>query len=377
MIALRLLSVILIFFVSCRSQVQVEPERVRTRWTVADAVQWKQTHPWLRGSNFAPSSAINQLEMWQADSFDSATIDRELGYAESLGFNSMRVFLHNLLWQQDSLGFLNRINTYLSISKRHGIGTVFVLFDGVWNPRPQLGKQPLPKPHVHNSGWVQSPGNQVLADTMLQDGLRGYVQGVIGHFASDNRIDAWDLFNEPENYNNAEYKTYEPAQKERLAERLLSRSFQWARAMQPKQPLTAGVWQGNWSDSTRLTSINRLMLTQSDIISFHNYDGRDTMEARIQSLQQYGRPILCTEYMARPNKSTFQDIMPLLKQYGIGAYNWGFVSGKTNTIYPWDSWTKTYTSEPPLWFHDIFRPDGSPYKPEEVALIKQLTQTNK
>lgn len=371
---LRLMPVIFLLFFSCRSFTSADREKARYRWTNQEADQWKQSHDWLRGSNFIPSTAINQLEMWQAESFDTATIDRELGYAESIGFNSMRVFLHNLLWQQDSAGFLKRMDTYLSIAGKHGIGTVFVLFDGVWNPFPQAGKQPDPKPHVHNSGWVQSPGTKVLADTILQDSLQNYVQGVIGHFANDPRIHAWDLFNEPENYNNAELRTYEPAKKELLAERLLSKSFQWARAVRPRQPLTAGVWQGNWSDSNRLSSINRLMLTESDIISFHNYDGRDSMEARIKSLLQYGRPILCTEYMARPNNSTFQTILPLLKQYGIGAYNWGFVAGKTNTIYPWDSWTKTYTSEPPLWFHDIFRPDGTPYKQDEVALIKQLTE---
>jgi hypothetical protein len=30
-------------------------------------------------------------------------------------------------------------------------------------------------------------------------------------------------------------------------------------------------------------------------------------------------------------------------------------------------------SEPKIWFHDIFRKDGTPYNEEEIKLIKSLT----
>jgi hypothetical protein len=372
MLSYRLL-VFFIFFVSCRtSQSNVEPRR--SRWTTQQAEQWSTSHGWLRGSNFIPSNAINELEMWQGDTFDSATIDRELALAQSLGFNSMRVFLHNLPWQHDSAAFLKRIDQYLEISNRHGIGTMLVLFDGVWNPDPKAGKQPDPKPFVHNSGWVQSPGREILVDTLRQDSLQNYVQGIIGHFASDKRIDAWDLFNEPDNMYVHPPGPTDPANKAQLATRLLAKSFLWARAMNPSQPLTAGLWNGDdWSKGNKLSDMSLIMVNESDIISFHCYDPKEDMEKRIRSLQTYGRPIVCTEYMARPNKSTFADIMPLLKELKVGAYNWGFVSGKTNTIYPWNSWDTTYTAEPPVWFHDIFRGDGTPYKQDEVETIKQLT----
>ena len=147
--------------------------------------------------------------------------------------------------------------------------------------------------------------------------------------------------------------------------------------MQPTQPLTAAPWNGDWSDTSKLSAIDRFMFTQSDIITFHCYDKKEDMEKKIQSLQKFNRPILCTEYMARPNGSTFKDNLPLLRKYGVAAYNWGFVAGKTNTIYPWDSWKKTYTAEPPVWFHDIFRANGSPFDPAEPVIIRGETGKSK
>src|SRR5690242_9717501 len=90
-----------------------------SRWSEPKAAHWYSSQPWLVGSNFVPSTAINELEMWQSDTFDATTIDRELGWAESIGMNTMRVFLHNLLWQSDSKGFLDRMEKFLQIADKH------------------------------------------------------------------------------------------------------------------------------------------------------------------------------------------------------------------------------------------------------------------
>jgi Cellulase (glycosyl hydrolase family 5) len=344
------------------------------RWSGKQANDWYARQPWLVGSNFIPSTAVNQLEMWQADTFDPPTIDRELAWAESLGMNSMRVFLHNLLWQQDSSGFLRRMEEFLRIAEKHHIRIMFVLLDSVWDPRPHLGKQREPKPHVHNSGWVQAPGAEILKDASRWDGeLKPYVMGVIGHFRNDTRVLMWDLMNEPDN-NNPPYKADEVADKADLALRLLREEWKWARSVEPSQPLTSGVWKGDWSSDAKLSEMESFQLENSDVISFHSYDPPDEMKSRITSLRRYGRPIVCSEYMARPRGSTFASILPLLKKETVGAYNWGFVNGKSQTIYPWDSWDKPYNGEPPIWFHDIFRKDGRPYDPKEVTLIKHLTR---
>jgi len=344
------------------------------RWPAQQANDWYARQAFLVGSNFIPSTAINELEMWQADTFDLPTIDRELGWAESLGMNTMRVFLHNLLWQHDSAGFLRRMDQFLQVAEKHHIRILFVLLDSVWDPHPKLGRQREPKPHVHNSGWVQAPGAEILKDEpRWNQELKPYVVGVIGRFRDDPRVLMWDLMNEPDN-ENPPYKAQELPNKAELALRLLREECKWARSTNPSQPLTSGVWKDDWSRDDKLSEMASFQLQNSDIITFHSYEPADEMKRRVDSLRRFGRPIVCTEYMARPRGSTFASILPLLKKEKVGAYNWGFVNGKSQTIYPWDSWDKTYTAEPTVWFHDIFRKDGTPYDPEEVKLIRQLTK---
>jgi len=347
----------------------------KDRWSTKRAHDWYDAQPWLVGSNFAPSTAINELEMWQADTFDLNTIDRELGWAQGIGMNTMRVFLHNLAWKQDPAGFLDRMDKFLAVADKHHIRIMFVLLDSVWDPNPQIGKQREPKPHVHNSGWVQAPGAAILKNPASWSAeIEPYVKGVIGRFKDDRRVVIWDLMNEPDNENGS-YKSTELPNKAEVAEQLLAKVWVWARDAKPSQPLTSGVWKKlDFTDDSKLSAMEKLQLENSDVITFHNYDPPDKMLAEIQSLRHFHRPVICTEYMARPRGSTFETVLPVLKTENVGAYNWGFVSGKSQTIYPWDSWEKQYTAEPPLWFHDIFRQDGTPFDPKETELIRKWTR---
>lgn len=344
------------------------------RWSSKDAAGWYAKQPWLVGSNYIPATAINELEMWQADSFDAPRIDMELGWAESLGMNTMRVFLHDLLWQQDPEGFKKRIDEFLAIADKHKIRPMFVLFDSVWDPFPELGKQRAPKPGVHNSGWMQSPGANALKDSTQYPRLEAYVKGVVGAFAKDNRILAWDIWNEPENTNDDSYGKLEPANKVELVLALLPKAFAWAREVAATQPLTSGVWTGNWSKRAKLEPIARIQLELSDVISFHSYDPPVQFEKQVKSLLWLHRPLICTEYMARGNGSTFQGTLPIARKYKVAAINWGLVQGKTQTYLPWDSWQKPYIDrEPIVWFHEVFYTDGRPYRNEEVEFIRAMT----
>ena len=342
----------------------------QSRWSPERARAWQRTHGWQVGANYIPRTAINELEMWQADTFDPATIDQELGWAQEIGFNSARVFLHDLLWQQDSVGFLARMDRFLAIASKHHVGVMFVLLDGVWNPEPKLGLQPAPVPHRHNSGWLQSPGAAILRDTAHAEQLKPYITGVLRRFRNDRRIIAWDLFNEPDNADRILDEKVKPA----LALALLTKVTAWARAVKPSQPLTVGVWWGDWDDATKLAPIQRFSLDNSDIISFHQYGDSAAMRKSIAQLTPLGRPIICTEYMARTQRSTFAAVLPVLAELHVGAINWGFVSGKTNTIFPWDSSTKPYPDEPTPWFHDVLRPTGVPYDTAETSLIRRLSR---
>lgn len=357
--------------------VVIDPAQVKPagqRWTPQRAAAWQKEQGWLVGANFIPSTAINQLEMWQAETFDPKTIDRELGWARDLGFNSMRVFLHDLLWKQDSAGFLRRVDQFLAIAEKHRIGVMLVLLDGVWDPHPKLGSQPAPKPHVHNSGWVQSPGAEILGDPRRHEELRPYVQGVLRHFGTDRRVHAWDLFNEPDNRNVDAYGARELPNKEEMALTLLQRVFAWARQVNPDQPLTVGPWrEEDFTDAGPATPVGRFALEESDVISFHAYTDAAGLTKRIDVLRKYRRPLLCTEYLARSFGSTIQAVLPVMKTSEVAAYTWGLVAGKTQTIYPWSSWTKPFTAEPAVWHHDLFRKDGTPYDAAEVKLIRSLT----
>ena len=344
-----------------------------TRWSEQKAQEWYAKQPWLVGNNYIPATSINELEMWQAETFDPKRIDLELGWAESLGFNTMRVFLHDLLWQQDPEGFKKRLDIFLNIAKKHHIRPLFVLFDSCWDPNPKLGKQREPTPGVHNSGWVQSPGPAVLNDPTQYPRLEAYVKGVVGAFARDERVLGWDVWNEPSNTNQGSYQKGEVANKKDLVEALLPRVFLWARAAGPTQPLTSAVWEGDWSAPEKLGAMAKIQLELSDVISFHNYDKPEEFEKRVMWLQPYHRPILCTEYMARGNGSTFQGILPLAKKYHVAAFNWGLVAGKTQTYLPWDSWQKPYTDHLlEQWHHDIFQTDGTPYKAGEAGFLKSI-----
>lgn len=343
------------------------------QWSAEQAKAWSKDRPWLVGSNFTPSTAINQLEMWQAETFDPATIDRELGYAAGIGMNTARVYLHDLLWEQDSEGLLNRMDQFLAIADKHKIGIMFVLFDDVWDPSPKLGKQRDPKPHVHNSGWVQSPGKKVLADEEKRAALEPYVKGVLRRFKDDKRVIVWDLYNEPGNPNKSAYGKVELADKPKHSLDLVKKCFQWAWEIRPSQPLTIGVWTNDWSTKDKRDALNAYQLDHSDIITFHAYTDLKRTKEMTEPLFEYGRPVLCTEFLARTAGSHLKDILPYFKEKNVGAYQWGLVAGKTQTQYPWESWKQTFTAEPEIWFHELFHKDGKPFDPAETDLYKKLT----
>jgi len=324
------------------------------RWAESKAIVWYQRYPWILGCNYIPSTAVNQLEMWQVETFDPVTIERELIWAADLGFNTVRVYLHDLPWVTGWDGYRSRINRFLDIAGKQKIMVIFVLFDDRSNTNPTQGPQPAPVPGVHNSRWVQSPGTKIVSDSDLWPRIERYVKDVIRAFASDQRVLMWDLYNEPGN--SAQGKKALP---------LLEKAFEWAREIGPSQPLTVGVYDGCDGD------IEDFILESSDILTFHNYEGEDRLNEQIRKLKKEDRPLICTEWMARTRGSTIETHLPIFKKERVGCLLWGLVSGKTQTIYPWGS--KEGSPVPEVWFHDMLKPDGKPYDPTEVDMIRALT----
>ena len=349
------------------------PADARAMWSKDEANRWYGGQPWLVGANYTNRSAINQFEMWQADTFNPQQIDQELRWAQAMGMNVMRVYLHNMLWENDAAGLKRRMSQFLDIAERHHIRVMFVLFDSCWDPDPVAGPQRPPIPGVHNSGWMQAPGATRLSDASQYGKFEAYVKDVVGTFARDKRVVAWDVWNEPNNSGGGNYKP--TPRKTELVAGLLGRVFDWARSVDPTQPLTSGLWIGeSWDRPDTLDAVEKIQVAQSDVMSFHDYNWPEQWEKRARQMASYGRPVLCSEYMARGNGSTFDGSLPLGKKLKVAMFNWGFVDGKTQTRMPWDSWKKPYTyEEPTVWFHEVLRANGTPYRPAEVELIKRLT----
>ena len=347
------------------------------QWTPSAANEWYARQPWLVGSSYIQSNTSNQFDMWQSEYFDADRIDLDLSWAEKLGMNTLRVFLQDLLWKTDSGGLKSRMDKLLKLADKRKMKVIFVLFDSSGDPFPDAGRQRSPRPGVRNSTWAQSPGAKGLTDPKQTERVLAYVKEVIAYFSIDKRVLAWDVWNEPDNLNAGTFGASEPVNKIEKVLALLPRVFEYARAGTPTQPLTSGLWKGDWSSMEKLSPIEKIQIEQSDFISFQNYEGPAEFEKRVKWLQAYGRPVMCTGFLARSQGSTFQAILPIAQKYNVGAVGTGLVAGKTQTWLPWDSWQKAYIDhEPDPWYQDIFHSNGIPYKQDEVDFIRQTVASS-
>jgi hypothetical protein len=326
------------------------------QWSVEKANEWYAKQAWIVGCNFLPSTAVNDVEMWQDETFDLPTIDRELGWAKEWGINSVRVFLNYVVWEAEAKKFKSNFKKFLDVAEKHGIRVMPILFDdcNFSGNVAKVGKQQEPVPGVHNSGWVSSPPLTMIQDETQWKKLKAYEQDMIKTFGKDKRIIIWDLYNEPGPGNS----------NSKLKAELLTNIFAWAREMKPNQPLTIGAitdWDGE---------LSQIMRSSSDIVSFHSYGDKTEMENRIQWAHETGRPAVCTEWLRRQGGNTPEIILPLFKSNRIGGYNWGLVAGRTQTYFHWGS--AKDSPEPSVWQHDLIRRDGTPYLPQELQFYKNI-----
>ncbi|MCC2686919.1 MAG: cellulase family glycosylhydrolase [Paenibacillaceae bacterium] len=325
------------------------------KWSKEKAKAWYEGIGPVRGFNYVTGTAVNSTEMWQADTFDLQTIDKELGWAKQAGLNQARVFLQYVVWEADREGYIHRMKQFLEIASGHGILTMFVLFDdcAFSGKQPYVGKQPEPVSGVHNSGWTPSPGFELALSSDQWSPLERYVKDIVGQFSTDPRVLVWDLYNEPGNSNLGDQTMP-----------LVEAAFAWAREVEPDQPLTVGPWGGiSEAMSSRLLEL-------SDVLSFHYYGlpNRLNLSFILDECRRLDRPALCTECLHRQSGSTLIAVLPLFAQENIGWYVWGLVQGRTQTWLHWSS--KEGFPPPAIWQHDLFHPDGTPYDAAEIDLIK-------
>ena len=330
-------------------------------WSCERAWEWYNHQPWIVGFNYLPSNAVNSTAMWQKEVFDEVLVERELRAAADIGYNACRVFLQYILWEDNAAEMMDIFDRFLSIAETCGIRAMPIFFDDCCfaGKQPYPGPQDEPTPGIHNSCWTPSPGFARADDPDMQENLRAYLHAFLKKYASDKRILAWDLYNEPGNTGRQEKSLP-----------LVRSAFAWARECSPAQPLTTGCWSYEaWAEA-----MNREIISLADVVSYHDYGPIEETASLVGAFKACGRPMLCTEWLHRPRNCRFETHMPYYREQNIGIFNWGLVAGKTQTYLDWNPAVNPKEGMPELWQHDILYPDLTPYCEEEIALIDSLTR---
>ena len=323
------------------------------RWAARRIWDWYDSLGTVKGVNYIPRTAVNSVEMWMAETFDPETIDEELGWARSAGYTSIRVQLQPVVWKADSDGFLDRVDRLLELAAKHGLRVVPVLFDDLdlAGEPPRAGAQSEPVPGEHNARWVSGPGRAAVTDRAQWPDLERYVKDVLGRFRRDGRVLYWDLYNTAGNSGLGE---------ESLP--LMDQTFNWAREIDPAQPLAVAAWREFGS------AMAARKLERSDLITFHSYDNVESIEARLMLLKRYERPIICSDWLMRQTGNDFEKVLPLFAAYRVGWFNQGLVAGKTQLEIQQAQFRSP--TDPDLWQQAVLHPDGTPYRERELELIR-------
>lgn len=351
------------------------------RWSEEKAHNWLEKQGWLCGFNYLPGTAVNWTEMWQRETFDLDRICQELEWAARAGYNTLRTNLPFIVWLYDRDGLFERINAFLSVCQQKGIKVMMTLMDdcGFSGEHPFIGRQKEPVRDLHNSQAAASPGRNIVMLPSVWGNVEKYIRDIIGQFAKDERIIVWDLYNEPTNrmiFTLEGEKAFDPDM-ESYSIQLMEKAFLWARNINPSQPLTVGAWHiANIlaPDAPVYTHpADQRAMELSDVISFHAYVPLELMSKAIELLKQYGRPLICTEWLARHAGSVMAEQLPVFRENNIGCYQWGLVRGRTQTHIPWPEIKKINPDYHDRWFHDVFDENGNAYDSSEMELLKRLT----
>ena len=353
------------------------------RWSKERIWEWYNNRPWMRGCNYMSASSANRVDTWQELGFEERMVEteRELALVRDTGFNTIRIIPEFVVWQKEHDGFMERFDRYLDLCWKYGISCMVVLANDCMPPKTERWKLPDIGPQTYDWGYhggkkhsqhgthTGPAPHYYLDDPETAAEYFEMVRELITKYKDDERICIWDLYNEPGN-----------SQRDGLTMPNLKKIFEIAREIDPIQPLTVAVWRLRGEMKTPLSEVEQYALDNSDIISYHYYEGFLEHVKLIKRLKQEGRPIINTEWLGRCLHNNVFDVFPLFYLEKIGCYNWGFVAGKYQTYEPWEgTWDRYNSGEQrdvdfTKWFHDLYRPNLRPYDPREIDLIKHLCQ---
>ena len=353
---------------------------MKERWSKEQAWSWYEHRPWVMGVNYVPSITLLGTELWQEDTHDDVmrSVRSEFELMQDIGLNSVRMFLPFHIWYYDRDRFLDRIDSFLDQLSQKDITMMPVIFnDCVDFGRPKDITPQLPRGWQvydigHHGGHKANPftGERENTGWIYWDEaewrpvMEEYLRALVGRFRNDERIYAWDLWNEPGNSNRHDQSIS-----------YLKRVFEIAREMDPVQPLTAGVWSypERFGQGEDVEPIQRLALNESDIITFHQYDHIGRVRQVVETLKREDRPMINTEWLNRVLDNLVQENLPLYHDEGIGSYSWGLVAGKSQHFLPWDDLWQRRDLPLNRWQHDLFDTFHTPYDREELCLMRSLS----
>ncbi|NOX97778.1 MAG: cellulase family glycosylhydrolase [Nitrospirae bacterium] len=284
---------------------------------------WQDVH----GANYIPSYARNSIEIWE--NFNPEVIDRELGYAQSLGLNSVRVWLDYRPYAHNPGLMLKRIEAFLCLCDKHKLTVILILFDSCGIEEKDLREK---GENLHWKRWIKNPGYDYLFPEHW-DRFKKYIKDIVGTFLNDHRVLAWDVMNEPW----CQIKPDNDEQK-RVIMRFVKHFAKQVRNLNPDAPITIGV-----------TTLDRAEQVEDliDLISFHSYDTEpEKWELLLKKANQYaklkGKPILLTEWgypawgtevsagrllTDKDQLDFYEKIMPLVRESKIGWYFFDLIMG--------------------------------------------------
>lgn len=344
---------------------KVETPVAGERWSEEKANEWYARQQWPVGCVFMPSYAGTPVELWGAEYFQPDVLDRELSLAQDLGFNVIRLFMCDIVWQNDPEGYMDRLEQTIALAHKHGLRILMTFYtNGGTIKNPYVGPQPQPVPGIHNSVWMSSPGKDIVNNPEKWPIIEKYQKTIMTKYKDDNRVLAWCLYNEPENTKGFDTLPF------------IRAVYKWAREVNPSQPVTAPMWTCPGNPTSNLPIVS-FICENSDIISFHCYSNYHDTKRLLNFCQQFNRPVFCSEWMARTKGSDYYSILPLFKKYKVGSFSYGLVNGKQQCHLPWnpeENGVKVpFKHEPAVWFHDLFHKDGTPWNENEVLFIKEMT----
>jgi len=316
-----------------------------------------QPHPtvdWV-GTNYTPAFCVNAVQLWH--DFRPGVIDKELAAAkEHFGLTTLRVYLHNIPYDAEKKEFLERIDRFLAICHRHGIRPGFVFFDDCWNHEGVALESLPPVKGRHNGRWAACPQDVDRTEENLPR-IQAYVEDVIRAHRDDRRVLWWEIFNEPN-------------LKSEFSLRLRALAYQWAKGVEPIQPVIS-CWDDN---------------AATDLVDAHNYSAHFTRWDRQTDLNPQKGTVFTEAgarwYAPRPSNGEPVEVIHWLRRrqaagrYVPGVYLcWELMVGNSNCRWYWG--TEDGASEPTIPWCGLLWPDGTPVSLAEAEAVHRYTTGRK